>query len=160
MWDFSGTSEDRRSGVCHLSALHLYEQTNKQTITTNSQERSIPDASTAVVPSESKNERLYNDQTEYIPTFPGRHVCLFNFQSDGRTLQSGLCLCKRRYAGWEDKGWDRSYMCEMPDSHVICVYKNDHKSYVDAKELLLDSSSTIQYFFPIFHYSSCQNVII
>lgn len=82
---------------------------------------------------EYHHERLCNDQTEYIPTFPCRHVSLFNFQSDGRTLQSGLCLCKRKYAGWKDKGWDRSYMCEMPDSHVIWVYKNDHESYVDAK---------------------------
>lgn len=110
VWDFSGTSEDRRSGVCHFCALHLHEQTKRQTITTHSQERSIPDA---LVPFESKNKRLSSDQTEYIHTFPGGHVCLFNFQSDGRTLQSGLCLCERRHAGWEDKGWDGSpSVCE------------------------------------------------
>lgn len=85
------------------SVLFIYndKQTDRQTITTHSQERSIPDA---LVPFESKNERLSSDQTEYIHTFPGGHVCLFNFQSDGRTLQSGFCLCERRHAGWEDKG--------------------------------------------------------
>ncbi len=43
---------DVQGFVTCLLFICMNKQTNKQTITTNSQERSIPDASTAVVPSE------------------------------------------------------------------------------------------------------------